>query len=272
MVLNLQIRSRALRPVVALCAACAFSAFGQSSGLPDLKGRTIVAVTENAYPPLNFKDPKTGQGVGWEYDVMNDIARRLNAKVQWKLSTWDTMIEAVRAGQFDVGMDGITIKPERKKQVAFSIPYMVSEQFMMARARETKFTDAASFKANPKLLVGAQNGTTNFYTAVYEVLDGNEKNPRIRLYETFGLSMQALKVGDVDTVLTDGVSAQGYTKAFPDVYKVVGKPMGREEFGFIYKLGSDLVKPIDAALKQMQTDGTLKKFDQKWFVDYRLNQ
>ena len=261
-----------VRTVVALCAACTLTAYGQTTGLPDLKGRTIVAVTENAYPPLNFKDPKTGQGVGWEYDVMNDIARRLNAKVQWKLSTWDTMIEAVRAGQFDVGMDGITIKPERKKQVAFSIPYMVSEQFMMARARETKFTDAATFKANPKLLVGAQNGTTNFYTAVYEVLDGNEKNPRIRLYETFGLSMQALKVGDVDTVLTDGVSAQGYTKAFPDVYKVVGKPMGREEFGFIYKLGSDLVKPIDAALKQMQTDGTLKKFDQKWFVDYRLNQ
>ena len=244
----------------------------QAQALPDLKGRTIVAVTENAYPPLNFKDPKTGQGVGWEYDVFNEVAKRLNAKVDWKLSSWDTMIEAVRKGQFDVGMDGITIKPDRKKQVAFSDAYMVSEQYMMVRANEKRFADAKAFKANPKLLVGAQSGTTNFYTAVYEVLDGNEKNPRIKLYETFGLSMQALKTGDVDTVLTDGVSSQGYVKAFPDIYKVVGKPMGREEFGFIYKPGSDLVKPVNAALKALKDDGTLKKFDQKWFVDYKLSQ
>jgi len=265
--------SRRLTLAVSLLAALgAWSTSASAQSLPDLKGRTIVAVTENAYPPLNFKDPKTGQSVGWEYEVFNEIAKRLNAKVDWKLTSWDTMIEAVRKGQFDVGMDGITIKDDRKKQVDFSDAYMVSEQFMMVRANEKRFTDAKGFKANPKLLVGAQNGTTNFYTAVYEVLDGNEKNPRIKLYETFGLSMQALKAGDVDTVLTDGVSSQGYVKAFPDTYKVVGKPMGREEFGFIYKKGSDLVKPINAALKQMKADGTLKKFDQKWFVDYKLNQ
>jgi len=250
----------------------AWSAHASAQALPDLKGRTIVAVTENAYPPLNFKDPKTGQSVGWEYDVFNEIGKRLNAKVDWKLTSWDTMIEAVRKGQFDVGMDGITIKDDRKKQVDFSDAYMVSEQFMMVRANEKRFADAKGFKANAKLLVGAQGGTTNFYTAVYEVLDGNEKNPRIKLYETFGLSMQALKAGDVDTVLSDGVSSQGYVKAFPGVYKVVGKAMGREEFGFILKPGSDLVKPINAALKQMKADGTLKKFDQKWFVDYKLNQ
>jgi polar amino acid transport system substrate-binding protein len=264
--------SRRLTLAASLLAALgAWSAPASAQALPDLKGRTIVAVTENAYLPLNFKDPKTGQSVGWEYDVFNEIAKRLNAKVDWKLTSWDTMIEAVRKGQFDVGMDGITIKDDRKKQVDFSDPYMLSEQFFLVRANEKRFTDAKGFKANPKLLVGAQAGTTNFYTAVYEVLDGNEKNPRIKLYETFGLSVQALKAGDVDTVLTDGVSSQGYVKAFPDTYKVVGKPMGREEFGFIYKKGSDLVKPINAALKQLKADGTLKKFDQKWFVDYKLN-
>ena len=259
--------------LVALAATALTAALSvQAQALSDLKGRTIVAVTENAYPPLNFKDPKTGQGVGWEYDVFNEVAKRLNARVEWKLTSWDTMIEAVRKGQFDVGMDGITIKPDRKKQVDFSDAYMVSEQFMMVRANEKRFSEAKAFKGNAKLLVGAQSGTTNFYTAVYELLDGNEKNPRVKLYETFGLSMQALKTGDVDTVLSDGVSSQGYVKAFPDVYKVVGKPMGREEFGFIFKPGSDLVKPVNAALKAMKQDGTLKKYDQKWFVDYKLSQ
>lgn len=93
-----------------------------SARLPDLKGRTIVAVTENAYTPLNFVDPKTGQSLGWEYDAVNEIARRLGAKVEWKLSSWDLMIQSVRDGQFDVGMDGITINDERKAQVDFSEP------------------------------------------------------------------------------------------------------------------------------------------------------
>ncbi|QDL53674.1 transporter substrate-binding domain-containing protein [Rhodoferax aquaticus] len=254
-----------------LCTMAGLSA-AHAQALPDLKGRTIVAVTENAYPPLNFKDPKTGESVGWEYDAFNEIAKRLNAKVEWKLTSWDTMIEAVRQGQFDVGMDGITIKADRKKQVDFSDPYMVSEQFMMVRANEKRFDNPKAFKANAKLLVGAQGGTTNFFTAVYEVLDGNEKNPRIKLYDTFGLSMQALKAGDVDMVLTDSASSQGYIKAFPNTYKVVGKPMGHEEFGFIFKPKSNLVAPINAAIKQLKADGTFDKLNQKWFVDYKLNQ
>ena len=56
-----------------LAAAAALLALGaaaaKAQALPDLGGRTIVAVTENAYIPLNFADPKTGEGVGFEYDL-----------------------------------------------------------------------------------------------------------------------------------------------------------------------------------------------------------
>jgi polar amino acid transport system substrate-binding protein len=256
-----------------LAAAATLAAFAaQAAELPDLGGRTVKAVTENAYVPLNFADPKTGQGIGWEYDAFNEIARRLNMKVEWNLSSWDTMIEAVRQGQFDVGTDGITITDERKGQVDFSAPYMVSEQFMLVRGDETRFADAKSFAANEELLVGAQAGTTNFYTAVYSVLDGNEANPRIKLLDTFGASVQALKSGDVDLVLMDKTSAAGYVGASPGAFKVVGEPLGREEFGFIFTPGSDLVAPVNAAIAEMQADGTFGKLNQKWFYEYRAAQ
>jgi polar amino acid transport system substrate-binding protein len=240
--------------------------------LPDLGGRTVKAVTENAYVPLNFADPKTGEGIGWEYDAFNEIARRLNLTVDWNLASWDTMIQAVREGQFDVGMDGITITDERKTQVDFSEPYMVSEQYMLVRADEDRFADAKSFAANEDLLVGAQAGTTNFYTAVYNVLDGNEQNPRIRLFDTFGASVQALKAGDVDLVLMDKTSAAGYIGASPGAFKIVGEPLGREEFGFIFTPGSDLVEPVNAAIRSMQGDGTIEKLNRKWFYEYQAAQ
>ena len=233
--------------------------------LPDLSGRTVVAVTGNDYTPLNFVDPLTGKAVGWEYDAVNEICRRLNCVVDWQVTSWDTMIAAVKEGQFDVGMDGITITDERKKEVDFSIPYMVSQQFMLVRADENRFSTPQEFAANPELLIGSQTGTTNFYVAVYEVLDGDEANPRIKLFENFGAAVQALINGDVDLVLMDAASSRGYIGANPDKLKVIGEPLGTEEFGFIFTPQSDLVAPFNAAIAQMKADGYLDYLNNRWF-------
>ncbi|WP_394182731.1 transporter substrate-binding domain-containing protein [Marinomonas posidonica] len=253
---------------LALIASLFIASASQATALPDLQGRTILAVTENAYTPLNFVDANTGQGIGWEYDAMNEIGKRLNANIEWHLSSWDAMIQAVKQGQYDIGMDGITINAERAQQIDFSIPYMTSQQFMLVRADEDRFTDAKSFAANDDLHFGAQAGTTNFYVAVYDVLDGNEDNPRITLLETFGASVQALKSGDVDSVLMDATSARGYIGANPGAFKIVGGPLGTEDFGFIFTPGSDLVEPVNAALRSMKADGTLDALNKKWFFDY----
>lgn len=251
----------------------AFSSLNaQAQSLPDLGGRTVVVVTENAYPPLQFIDPKTGEAIGWEYDAMNEIAKRLNFKLEIQNTSWDAMITAVSAGQFDIGMTGISIKEDRKEKVDFSAPYMRSEMFMLVRGDETRFSDAKSFAAFDKGLAGAQAGTTPFYTLVYDVLDGNEQNPRITLMETFGATVQALKTGDIDLVLTDGVAGEGYVKASNGGLKLIGEPLGGDDFGFIFKKGSDLVEPINAAIASMKADGTIAELDKKWFLDYSLGQ
>ena len=93
--------------------------------------------------------------------------------------------------------------------------------------------------------------------------------PRDKLFETFGASVQALKAGDVDTVLMDKTSADGYIGAQPGAFKVVGGPLGREEFGFILKKGSDLTAPINAAIASMKADGTIDALNKKWLYDYK---
>lgn len=254
--------------LVALTLTCV-PAILMANDLPDLQGQTIVAVTENAYTPLNFADPETGKGIGWEYDAFNEIASRLNAKVDWQLSSWDTMIQAVKQGQFDVGMDGITINAEREQQIDFTDAYLVSQQYMLVRADEDRFNNAEEFAKTDDFLFGAQPGTTNFYVAVYNVLDGNEANPRIVLFDNFGPSVQALITGDVDSVLMDSTSAQGYMGANPGKFKVIGGPLGTEEFGFILTPGSELRLPINAALASMKADGTIEALNKKWFFDYK---
>ncbi|MCR6501590.1 basic amino acid ABC transporter substrate-binding protein [Shinella sp. CPCC 101442] len=255
-----------------LVAAALMPAVTMASDLPDLGGKTVVVVTENAYPPLQFVDPKTGNQIGWEYDAMNEIAKRLNVKVEYQNTSWDAMIQAVSDNQYNIGMTGITIKDDRKEKVDFSDPYMRSQQFMLVRADESRFTDAKSFGALKDGLIAAQPGTSPFYTAVYEILDGNEQNPRIKLFETFGATVQALQAGDVDLVLTDSVAAKGYVDASGGKLKVVGEPLGTEDFGFIFPKGSDLVAPVNAAIASLKADGTLDGLNKKWFLDYKMGQ
>ncbi len=193
-------------PILAALLAAALATPAMAE-LPDLGGREVVVVTENAYPPLQFVEPGTGEAIGWEYDAMAEIAKRLNFTLVIENSSWDAMIPAVSEGQYDIGMTGITIRDDRAEMVDFSDPYMRSELFMLVRADEARFDDEASFHAaSEDILIGAQAGTTPFYVAVYDLLDGDEANPRIRLFETFGASVQALRSGDVDLVLTDATA------------------------------------------------------------------
>lgn len=260
--------------LLAALAACLFApvAAWAADALPDLGGKKVVVVTENAYPPLQFIDPKTGKQIGWEYDAMDEIAKRLNFKVEYQNTSWDAMIQAVSDNQYNIGMTGITIKDDRKEKVDFSDPYMRSEQFMLVRGDESRFTDAKTFADFKDGLIGAQAGTTPFYTAVYSVLDGNEQNPRIKQFETFGASVQALKSGDVDVVLTDGTAGKGYVDASGGKLKLIGGPLGTEDFGFIFPKGSDLVKPVNAAIAALKADGTLETLNKKWFLDYKMGQ
>jgi polar amino acid transport system substrate-binding protein len=55
----------------------------QVAPLPDLGGREVVIAVENAYPPLQFLD-QSGVAVGWEYEAMAEMAKRLNIKVKYE--------------------------------------------------------------------------------------------------------------------------------------------------------------------------------------------
>ncbi len=258
--------------LLAAASTALFATQAMAEGhLPDLGGREVVVVTENLYPPLQFIDG-SGNAVGWEYDAMAEIAARLNMTVVYQNISWDAMIPAVSEGQFDMGMTGITIRDDRKEVVDFSDKYMTSEMVMLVRGDEDRFSDAASFAADADLLMAAQPGTTPFYVGVYEVLDGDEANPRIKLFETFGAGVEALRNGDVDLVLTDGTAGAGYVDASNGGLKIVGEKLGTEDFGFIFPKGSDLVEPINAAIADMLADGTIDALNTKWFLEYKMGE
>ncbi|MEP7285900.1 MAG: transporter substrate-binding domain-containing protein [Chloroflexota bacterium] len=236
--------------------------------LPDLKGREIIVVDSNDYVPFSFIDPKGGKAVGYEYELMGEICSRLNCKLTYKTGEWPGFLVAVNQGQFDVGMVGISITDERKQQVDFSKPYITVETKFLVRSDETKFVDSVSFVANKDLKIGTQAGTTGQYVAEGLL---KEKDPRIVFYDNFGFSVQALLKGDVDAVISDVAAGRGYIGANAGKLKLLNETLSSDPLGLIFKKGSDLVAPFNAALDSMTADDYLTYLDNKWFFLYDPN-
>jgi polar amino acid transport system substrate-binding protein len=235
-----------------------------AGGLPDLGGREIRIAVENAYNPFNFIDASTGQAVGYDYDLFNEACERLNCTPVFVETSWDTIV-AVMGGEaeadtFDVAADGITITPERAQHVDFSEPYIELRQVLLVRSDETRFNNIDEFVAVPDAILGAQPGTTNYDLSVEYV--GEE---RVQAFDSYGLFIQALIQGDIDGTLIDDVAGLGYIGANPGALKIVGDPLTSEDLGFAFPKGSDLVAPINAAIADMEADGTLAGIYDKWF-------
>jgi polar amino acid transport system substrate-binding protein len=237
----------------------------ETDGNPDLNGCILRIAVENAYQPFNFIDTTTGEAVGYDYDIFNELCTRINCQPEFVETSWDAMV-AVMGGEgsfdtFDVGADGITITEERAQNVDFSIPYITSSQVLLVRVDEDRFTEPEEFAADPELLIGTQLGTTNYDAAL--ALVGED---RVIAYDQFGPAVQALINGDVDAVMIDNVAGIGYVGVNADTVKITGEAVQSEELGFIFGKGSPLVEPINSGLEDMIADGTLDTLFEKWFV------
>nr|WP_194303948.1 transporter substrate-binding domain-containing protein [Chthonobacter albigriseus] len=258
---------RTLKTLAVAAFTLAAATVGASAAeLPDLKGRTIAFATAADYNPYAFIDTATNQPIGYDIDVVNEAAKRLNATVEWKIVAWDIMLQAIRDKQFDAGADGITITEERKGVVDFSDAYFAASTRMLIRADETRFSDSKSFAADEKLTVVALPGTSQYYVAVGTFFGGTEGSPRLKQFDTFENSLLALNAGDVDLLLTDGYSADKFVAASGGKLKALDEVLGAEEFGFVFPKGSDLVAPFNAAIAAMKADGSFEKLNEKWLT------
>ena len=233
-----------------------------ASALPDLGGREITVAVENAYLPFNYIDPTTGEAAGWDYEAIDAICGVLNCTPTYVEAAWEGMIQAVADGQFDMAADGITITDERAEIVDFSDGYISIEQRLLARLGEDRFDSVQSFIDNSELIIGTQTGTTNFETA-----SGLLPADRIRAYDTFGFAVQSLISGDIDAVIIDETAGQGYQGVNADQLELVGESMSSDQLGFIFPRGSDLVAPFNAALAELEANGTMAQLAEKYFTD-----
>ncbi len=248
--------------VLALGLAAARGLCGGGPGaLPDLGGRRVIVAVEDDYPPFNYVLPGTRTPGGWDYDAIREIGRRLNFRPEFREIAWDSMIQAVATGQFDMAANGITATPERARVVDFSASYAQVRQRLLVRAGERRFASLEGFAGTAGARLGAQKGNTNYTRA--EELVGRS---RIVAYDDFGDLVQALISGDLDAVIIDDVGGQGYVGAHAERLRLLDGALAAQDLAMVFTQGSGLRPAVDAALGSMRSDGTLGRLNAQWFA------
>ena len=111
-----------------------------------IRERGVLKVgTTLDYKPMSFVDPETGRYVGYDVELVKDLAAALDVDIEFVRTSWPTLIEDTLSCKFDLAICGITITDERKKQALMSDPYLENGKTILCRAEDVgKYVNISS--------------------------------------------------------------------------------------------------------------------------------
>lgn len=220
------------------------------------KGKLVVA-TYPEFSPMTFKDD-AGKNIGYDIDLINDIAKRMGVEVEIKEMTFPSLFPAVKEKEVDIAISSITITPERSKTVLFSTPYFTSGQSIILREDYDDITAPEDFPG--KKIAAIRNTTCE--AAVKEYIEDPSEYVS---FETLNEELDALKAGEVDAVVHDYCVAAYITNLDPDI-RIIGDPFTQEYYGAMSNIDNKtLIGRINELFREIKREDGLKKLDAKWF-------
>jgi len=220
-------------------------------------GEQITVASDIAYPPFEFA--KNGEPVGFDIDLMNEIAERANLQVEYQNVTFDGIIPGLGNRLYDAAISAMTITPQREKKVDFSDPYFNADQSLMVR----NDSDIKSVDDIGDGTVGVQLGTTGELKAK-ELKKQGTITGEIRTFDTIPEAFTALENGQIQAVINDFPVSAYEAKTGGDSLEVVQTIPTGEQYGIAFPTGSDLVGPVNKALEDIKKDGTYARIYEKW--------
>lgn len=122
----------AWKPVLAaaLVVAVAAGAAAQSgpnqpvsgSVVDTIRKRGVLRAGMSIFVPWAMRT-RNGELVGFEIDVAKKVARDMGVDIEFVPTPWQGLIPALIAGEFDVIIAGMSVRPRRMLVIDFTVPY-----------------------------------------------------------------------------------------------------------------------------------------------------
>ncbi len=257
----------AAMPALVACGSSSASSGSSSSGSSSDESYTLVeagkliVASDLASPPMESVPDGATDPVGFEVDMMKEIASRLGLTCEYlPAQKFDTIIATIKeGGKADVGASSFTITDERKEEVDFTDSFMDSNQALVTRTDATDTTEDALNVAGKKIAV--QSGTTGEDWA-----KENLTNATVVPLDDTIQALTGCQTGLYDAVVADlPVMKYECTNSYTDLQVAIEIPTG-EQYGIVVsKDNPGLTKAINEALSDMDSYGTMDKLETNWF-------
>jgi polar amino acid transport system substrate-binding protein len=206
--------------------------------------------------PYVFHDPvETRRLTGYETDIVMVLAARLHRSPVFMQNDWDGLIPGLQRGLYDIAIDGLEITPEHLDVIDFSVPYYTTFEQLAVRRGDERLDSLAALGRRPIGTLKASVGER-----ILRATPGTD----VHVYDEEVNAYDDLANGRTDAVLLDYPIALYYAVPDPRL-TLVGGPIGRLEYGIAIAKGNDVLRAqVNAALRGMQADGSLRGILQKW--------
>jgi polar amino acid transport system substrate-binding protein len=235
--------------------------------LEAIKQAGVIKVGTSAdYPPFESVDA-SGNKVGFDIDLMTEIAKRLNVKLEWVDMPFDSLIAAVQEGKIDASISAFNYTEERDQTIDFSDAYYTSEDaFTVAEGFIGTIVnpqDVAAYK------VGVQTGTTqDSWLTDTLVADGALAEENLFRYDRVDQAMLDLKNGRIEVMMSDYVPAQALAEQLGGLKIVYHGVLSSGPMNIVIPNGDvELQEAINEIVKQLQAEGFIDELAVKYFAE-----
>ena len=244
------------------------TACGTASGshLDAIKKAGVIKVGTSAdYPPFEYVDEQ-GNKIGFDIELMTEVAKRMNLTLEWVDMPFDSLIAGVKEGKIDASISAFNYSEERDQEVDFTEAYYVGEDgFTVAEGFTgtiSKPEDVAGLK------VGVQSGTTqDGYVTDVLVAGGVLTDDLVFRYDRADQVALDLKNGRIDVMMTDLVPGQALARQLGGLKVVHQGLYSSGPFNIIVPEGdTELAEAMNAILKDLQTEGFIDNLAIKYFI------
>ncbi len=108
-----------------------------------IRKRGVLRAGMSIFVPWAMRT-RSGELVGFEIDVARKVARDMGVGIEFVPTPWERLIPALIAGEFDVIIAGMSVRPRRRLAIDFTVPYAHSGMGIAASramAAEMKWPD-----------------------------------------------------------------------------------------------------------------------------------
>lgn len=226
-------------------------------------GQPFTVAVALGSPPDNFRNDK-GEVAGWEPDIVRAAAELLGLQVEFRPTTFDTLIPGLQARRFDAATGQMGVTTVREKVVDM-IGTLTANELFAAHA------DSSLAVKTLDDLCGVTVATTR---GSREMVFVDEQQPKCAAAGKPPVNALAFNDGNgaaeammsrrADLFWLGSTAISYFVNQSHGRTKVVGSWTDTSYIGIALPKGSDMAAPLQAAVQELIANGTYGKIVAKW--------